>query len=56
MADAVLVEAIRQMLIDRQFHGEDYRKVWARLRHAVPVPGVAAGDVSACLMRSSVSI
>ncbi|HYN45543.1 MAG TPA: IS3 family transposase, partial [Allosphingosinicella sp.] len=34
MADAALVEAIRQALIDSPFHGEGYRKVWARLRYA----------------------
>jgi putative transposase len=34
MPDAALVEAIRQVLIDSPFHGEGYRKVWARLRHA----------------------
>jgi putative transposase len=34
MPDAALVEAIRQLLADSPFHGEGYRKVWARLRHA----------------------
>jgi transposase InsO family protein len=34
MPDAALVEAIGQVLIDSPFHGEGYRKVWARLRHA----------------------
>jgi putative transposase len=34
MPDAALVEAIRQMLAQSPFHGEGYRKVWARLRHA----------------------
>ena len=34
MADAALVEAIRRVLADSPFHGEGYRKVWARLRHA----------------------
>lgn len=34
MSDAALVEAIRQVLVDSPFHGEGYRKVWARLRHA----------------------
>jgi len=34
MSDAALVEAIRQVLEDSPFHGEGYRKVWARLRHA----------------------
>ena len=34
MPDAELVEAIRQALAGSPFHGEGYRKVWARLRHA----------------------
>lgn len=34
MSDAALIEAIRQALADSPFHGEGYRKVWARLRHA----------------------
>jgi hypothetical protein len=34
MADGALVEEIRQVLVDSPFHGEGYRKVWARLRHA----------------------
>ena len=34
MPDAALVEAIRRVLTDSPFHGEGYRKVWARLRHA----------------------
>jgi hypothetical protein len=34
MSDAGLVEAIRRVLADSPFHGEGYRKVWARLRHA----------------------
>ena len=33
MPDAALVETIRQVLADSPFHGEGYRKVWARLRH-----------------------
>jgi transposase InsO family protein len=33
MPDTALVEAIRQVLIASPFHGEGYRKVWARLRH-----------------------
>lgn len=37
MSDADLVEAIRQVLADSPFHGEGYRKVWARLRQ----PGCA---------------
>lgn len=36
MSDAALVEAIRQALVVSPFHGEGYRKVWARLRHAGP--------------------
>ena len=34
MPDGALVEAIRRVLADSPFHGEGYRKVWARLRHA----------------------
>ena len=34
MDDAGLVTAIRRVLADSPFHGEGYRKVWARLRHA----------------------
>ncbi len=34
MPDAALVEAIRGVLLASPFHGEGYRKVWARLRHA----------------------
>ena len=34
VSDAALLEAIRQVLADSPFHGEGYRKVWARLRHA----------------------
>ena len=33
MPDAALVEAIRRVLSDSPFHGEGYRKLWARLRH-----------------------
>lgn len=33
MPDADLVGSIRQVLVDSPFHGEGYRKVWARLRH-----------------------
>ena len=33
MPDATLVEAIRGVLVASPFHGEGYRKVWARLRH-----------------------
>ena len=34
MSDAALVEAIRKLLTDSPFHGEGYRKIWARLRFA----------------------
>ncbi len=34
MPDAALVEAIRGVLTGSGFHGEGYRKVWARLRFA----------------------
>ena len=34
MPDAALVDAIRGVLLASPFHGEGYRKVWARLRHA----------------------
>ena len=34
MADEDLVRAIRQLLQDSPFHGEGYRKLWARLRFA----------------------
>lgn len=34
MPDAALVEAIRSLLTGSDFHGEGYRKVWARLRFA----------------------
>ena len=34
MDDAGLVTAIRRVLSESPFHGEGYRKVWARLRHA----------------------
>ena len=34
MPDAALLEAIRGVLAASPFHGEDHRKVWARLRHA----------------------
>lgn len=33
LSDAVLAEQIRQVLDESVFHGEGYRKVWARLRH-----------------------
>jgi putative transposase len=34
MPDAALVEVIRALLADSPFHGEGYRKIWARLRFA----------------------
>jgi hypothetical protein len=34
MADEALVAAIRQLVQDSPFHGEGYRKLWARLRFA----------------------
>jgi len=34
MPDAELVEAIRALLAESAFHGEGYRKIWARLRFA----------------------
>ena len=34
MSDAALVEAIRALLAASPFHGEGYRKIWARLRFA----------------------
>ncbi len=33
MPDAALLEAIRGVLLASPFHGEGYRKVWARLCH-----------------------
>jgi transposase InsO family protein len=34
MPDAALVEVIRNLLATSPFHGEGYRKIWARLRFA----------------------
>jgi putative transposase len=34
MPDEALVEAIRNLLTESPFHGEGYRKIWARLRFA----------------------
>ena len=34
MSDKDLVAEIRQLLQDSPFHGEGYRKLWARLRFA----------------------
>ena len=36
VSDADLVERIRHVLAEAPFHGEGYRKVWARLRHGEP--------------------
>jgi putative transposase len=33
-ADAELVEHIRAQILGSRLHGEGYRKIWARLRHA----------------------
>src|SRR4051794_32243505 len=33
-ADAVLLEHIRAEVLGSRLHGEGYRKIWARLRHA----------------------
>ena len=33
-SDGELVEHIRQQILVSRFHGEGYRKIWARLRHA----------------------
>ncbi len=33
VSDARLVEEIRQVITDSRFHGEGYRRVWARLRY-----------------------
>ena len=42
MADEGLVAAIRQLLEDSPFHGEGYRKLWARLRLRRPVAELGA--------------
>jgi putative transposase len=34
MPDDDLVDAIRDLLVQDPFHGEGYRKIWARLRFA----------------------
>ena len=34
MSDRNLTAAVRQLLADSPFHGEGYRKLWARLRFA----------------------
>ena len=34
MSDAALAERIFRLLADSPFHGEGYRKIWARLRYA----------------------
>ena len=33
-SDAALVEYIRAQILGSRLHGEGYRKIWARLRHA----------------------
>src|SRR5690349_23513040 len=33
-SDAALVEYIRAQILSSRLHGEGYRKIWARLRHA----------------------
>ena len=33
-SDAALVEHIRAQILGSRLHGEGYRKIWARLRHA----------------------
>jgi transposase InsO family protein len=33
-SDAALVESIRAQILGSRLHGEGYRKIWARLRHA----------------------
>jgi hypothetical protein len=33
-SDAALVEHIRAEILGSRLHGEGYRKIWARLRHA----------------------
>ena len=43
-SDAELAEHIRRQIIDSGFHGEGYRKIWARLRFAV----VASRALGAC--------
>ena len=47
-SDAELVEHIRAQILGSRLHGEGYRKIWARLRHAgilpasAPPPGASA--------------
>jgi putative transposase len=38
-SDEEVVQQIRQVLDESVFHGEGYRKVWARLRHKMCVCG-----------------
>ena len=33
-SDAALLEHIRAQILGSRLHGEGYRKIWARLRHA----------------------
>ena len=44
MPDEALVEAIRKLLADSPFHGEGYRKIWARLRFA----GIRTANAASC--------
>jgi putative transposase len=44
MPDDELVAAIRELLADSPFHGEGYRKIWARLRFA----GIAPPSAGSC--------
>ena len=45
-SDAALLEQIRAQILGSRLHGEGYRKIWARLRHAgirtLGPPGPAA--------------
>ena len=36
-SDAELVEHIRAQILGSRLHGEGYRKIWARLRHAAGI-------------------
>ena len=43
-SDAELLRAhIRAQILGARLHGEGYRKIWARLRHARPAPGRPSG-------------
>ena len=50
MSDKDLVAEIRQLLQDSPFHGEGYRKLWARLRFAASAPAAAASCGSCASM------